>query len=83
MTKDEAIEIFDENTNIHDRGETSRWIDRFVRLGMLRLDEDHQFTEGGTIGRIRSFMREMQLGKFSPSQFCGALDRAGLKIVEK
>ncbi len=39
MTRDEAIEVFDRNTNIHDRSDTPRWVDRLAALGVLKLDE--------------------------------------------
>ena len=80
MTRDEAIKKFAEGHNNYQTGWAERWVDMFVSLGMLKLDEPKSLD-----ARINYAINyEMCSNKtVQAREIKAALDRAGLKIVEK
>jgi len=84
MTRDEAIEKFS-HTRFHMMGErrSETWIEMFVALGMLKLDEPKS-----VLRRAESALRvAIQVGSpddpMDAMDVISCLDDAGLKIVEK
>jgi hypothetical protein len=85
MTRDEAVELlsgtFSSECMKHGNGylisdgkqTASLWVNRFVALGMLKLDEPKSID-----GRIEYF-----LGTYTGPRFLQFLNANGLKIVEK
>jgi hypothetical protein len=90
MTRDEAIADFNEAANPSSFS-TGAWIDRFVALGMLKLDEPKNPSELAILaldgqmvgGPMHGMLCTYRLGRSEAIQLADALDRAGLKIVEK
>ncbi len=71
MTREQAIDILDRSTSVGDRISAAYWIDIFVALGMLKLDEPKP-----------AFAEKLEkLGFRTDLDEC--LRRGGLKIVEK
>ena len=79
MTREDAIKAFDGIAQPGSFG-TNSWIDRFVALGMLKLDEPKSLD-----ARINYAINyEMCSNKtVQAREIKAALDRAGLRIVEK
>lgn len=76
MTRDEAIKAFRNSTPNPSSFSDEAWIDRFVALGMLKLDEPKPI--GIRLGEaLKPF--GIQIGVYEME----AIDAAGLKIVEK
>ncbi len=76
MTREQAIDILDRTTSVGDRISAAYWIDIFVALGMLKLDEPKG---------VEQRLAEAYAGQVSltPTGLKCRLDAAGLKIVEK
>lgn len=80
MTRDEAIAKF---TDAADPSSfrTAAWIDRFVALGMLKIDTEKCPSERA-LDAMFSFP-PCKHGLITPRHALDAIDAAGLKIVEK
>lgn len=78
MTREEAIAAFDSISNPGSFG-TNAWIDRFVALGMLKLDAAPDGLE-----KLKSSMRRMGYADSSTAMrdLEEALNLAGLQVVE-
>lgn len=91
MTREEAIAVLHRTpwnpkfAETMDAIECQKFVAGLAALGVLQFDEgnDQRAEPEGQIGKVRKFMRSFHLQNFTPSQFYGALDVAGLKIVEK
>ncbi len=78
MTRAEAIEIVI-RTAAGDRVSAAYWIDIFVALGMLKLDEPASAHEKA----LAAMYQATSDGMLTPRWAIDAIDAAGLKIVEK
>ncbi len=75
MTREQAIEIFSSTDHHVANGD---WIDVFVKLGMLKLDEPINLD-----ARATDALRRIPVSERYPDEILRALRDAGLKIVEK
>lgn len=79
MTREEAIAKFIDAAN-PESSRTAAWIDRFVALGMLKLDDPEIIYSGPALGAIDAVIGN----KFTSAvHVARALDAAGFKIVRK
>ena len=76
MTRDEAIKRFNDAADGSFSGEA--WIDRFVALGILNLDEPKS-----VIDRLANGMTRAGFNPFTRSELKAILESEGLKLVEK
>jgi hypothetical protein len=78
MTRDEAIKKFETNSEHYYGTYASDWVDLFIALGMLKLDEPKSAEE-----RVRDQARCEDIYDFKTELFMRVVDHAGLKIVDK
>jgi hypothetical protein len=76
MTREQAERFIDEKLwDGHGGGLEKRWVDIFTHLGMLKLDEPKDVeNRAATLFWVE---------RLPANHILNALDRAGLKIVEK
>ena len=76
MTRDEALKTFRGATPDPSSLSDAAWIDRFVGLGMLKLDEPRSIRSRALDEILKIF------GGHDADMFFKCIDDAGLKIVE-
>jgi polyhydroxyalkanoate synthesis regulator phasin len=78
MTRDEAIKKSADTLAVSSGSVMGGWIDVFVALGMLQLDEPRKYSDD-----LVSTVRELRSCYDNTVEFLERLEQRGLKIVKK